>query len=364
MNWGELMAKEYILKDRFGKDHTYNDETIYVRGTDGELMPFTQGTVEPLTITENGTYTAPDGVSYNPVTVAQETKLQDKTVTENGEYTADAGYDGLGKVTVEVAGSGGGSLPAGGYYEQIHPNMPQSYQGRHFVFKGELYLIQRTASSGDVCNIYKFINGEYTPVLTSVTIYSGYACDAIEYNGVMHLIRYKNHYTFDGTSVTKLATPSYEIMNPAVIDGKLYGYTTNGFWEWDDANGAWIERNVLSWHNYPTFTVNGKVYMILFKELKEIDIVNGVATTIKTFDSYLNYFYTSASGEVILGLDSGGSNYPRYAYDVEKDELTLLHYDFFSTTYLKHYTYNGEDRFDCIQSGMYNAHLRLHIVKE
>lgn len=38
------MAKEYILKDRYGKDHTFNDETIYVRGADGELMPFTQGT--------------------------------------------------------------------------------------------------------------------------------------------------------------------------------------------------------------------------------------------------------------------------------------------------------------------------------
>ena len=96
------MAKEYILKDRYGKDHTFNDEKIYVRGTDGELMPFTQGTVEPLTITESGTYTAPDGVSYNPVNVNVEPVLQDKTITENGEYTADAGYDGLGKVLVEI----------------------------------------------------------------------------------------------------------------------------------------------------------------------------------------------------------------------------------------------------------------------
>ena len=33
---------------------------------------------------------------------------QDKTITENGTYTADNGYTGLGKVTVNVVGSGGG----------------------------------------------------------------------------------------------------------------------------------------------------------------------------------------------------------------------------------------------------------------
>lgn len=358
------MAKEYLLKDRYGKDHTYNDETIYVRGADGELMPFTQGTVEPLTITENGTYTAPDGVSYNPVNVNVEPVLQDKTITENGEYTADVGYDGLGKVTVEVAGSGGGSLPAGGYYEQIHPNMPLNFQGRHFVFKGELYLIQRTASSGDVCNIYKFINGEYTPVLTGVTVLYGYACNAIEYNGVMHFIFNSYHYVFDGTSVTELTRPSKEILNPAVIDGKLYGYTTDGFWEWDDANGTWIQRNVLKGYNYTPFKANGKTYIIQYKVLYEVDLTSGTFKQIKTFDSYLYYLYTSASGEVILGIDSATSNYPRYAYDVEKDELTLLYYDILSRNYLKHYTYNGEDRFDCSQSGMYNAHLRLHTAKE
>ena len=38
--------------------------------------------------------------------IETEPVLQDKTVTENGTYTADEGFDGLGEVTVDVAGAG------------------------------------------------------------------------------------------------------------------------------------------------------------------------------------------------------------------------------------------------------------------
>lgn len=65
---------EYILEDWYGKEQTFDKETIYVQGTDGELMPFTHGAgnpvIEPLNVTENGTYEVPEGVDgYSPVTV-------------------------------------------------------------------------------------------------------------------------------------------------------------------------------------------------------------------------------------------------------------------------------------------------------
>lgn len=97
--------------------------------------------IKPLTVTTNGTYTAPDGVDgYSPVNVnvpipdgyikpsgtlnitengtydvtekasavvsipEREIVLQNKTIEANGTYSADKGYDGLGQVTVNVTG--------------------------------------------------------------------------------------------------------------------------------------------------------------------------------------------------------------------------------------------------------------------
>lgn len=65
--------------------------------------------IEELTVTENGTYTASNGVSgYSPVVVAvpsKEPNLQTKTVsptTSSQSVSPDSGYDGLSKVTVNA----------------------------------------------------------------------------------------------------------------------------------------------------------------------------------------------------------------------------------------------------------------------
>jgi hypothetical protein len=59
--------------------------------------------IEPKTITENGTYTASDGVDgYSPIDVLVTPLLEDKYINENGLYGPSDGYDGIRSVNVDV----------------------------------------------------------------------------------------------------------------------------------------------------------------------------------------------------------------------------------------------------------------------
>lgn len=69
----------FILKDIFGKPTLIDREKFVLQNENGELVEFSQGIDTP--------------------------NLQDKTITENGEYTADEGFDGLGKVLVDIVAS-------------------------------------------------------------------------------------------------------------------------------------------------------------------------------------------------------------------------------------------------------------------
>jgi hypothetical protein len=57
-----------------------------------------------INITENGTYNITEKASAVVAIPEKQILLQDKTIEANGTYSADEGYDGLGQVTVEVAG--------------------------------------------------------------------------------------------------------------------------------------------------------------------------------------------------------------------------------------------------------------------
>ena len=70
------------------------------------ILPVGGATIEPLSVTENGTYTAPTGKAYSPVTVdvpQDSTTIEPLSVTANGTYTAPTN-NAYNPVTVKVSG--------------------------------------------------------------------------------------------------------------------------------------------------------------------------------------------------------------------------------------------------------------------
>ena len=292
----------FILKDWYGKEQVFNQDKIFVRDENGELVQFTQGTgesvLESLEVTENGTYTPPDGVDgYNPVTVnvpAPEITLQDKTITENGTYTADSGYDGLGSVTVEVAGSGGGSLEAGLYWRRSDlPSVPSyaNYQQTRIALNGKIYaLVLPYSGGGNTPVTYVWSETAWTQVVAKTTVNPTPTVPQYltVYNGKVHIIGsdMTYHGTFNGTAYTqKAALPAkiYEnavtVLNNQLVaycpyDGNLYG--------WDEASDTWSVLETIGAKNafWEIVGLNGTLYGYKSGVLSKR--VNGAWTTLAT----------------------------------------------------------------------------------
>lgn len=278
---------EFILKDWYGKEKSFDRDTVYFQDAEGNLLPFTHGTgnptLEDLEVTENGNYTPSDGVDgFGSVSVNvpdPEIKLQDKTITENGTYSADSGYDGLGNVTVEVAGSGGGTLPAGVYWGgvPIRNTAQPNYAQRYEVYNGELLAFVGTSGTGSTGRyIYKYNGTSFTLAYDhgSTTIALDFSQSyAIEYNGKLHRSKHAaaaSHFVWDGTALTQLNNfpdnPYYYSM--FVQNGKLkmFGNSTQKVYVWDEATDTWTAESgtlsELAWISGGFFTVGGVVYAI------------------------------------------------------------------------------------------------------
>lgn len=218
----------------------YCDRDIVVTATGGGGVA--NPVIEPLEITENGTYTAPDGVDgYSPVTVnvpipdgyivpsgtkeitengthdvteyaavnvnvpSKEPLLQEKTVTENGEVTADSGYDGLSKVIVNVAGSGGD-----------HTALLDA------SLNNTLTAIDSTVTSviGHACRGLSILKTVNLPNATSIGTYAFYGCTALT--------------SVNAPNVTSLGSYSfYNCKIDYVNFPKVTGIAQNAFYDCD-----------------------------------------------------------------------------------------------------------------------------------
>ena len=91
-----------VDKTNGGILEVYPDDTIYLRGSSSSAV------INPLVVSDNGTYSAPAGVDgYSPVTVnvsgEDPAVINPLVVNDNGVYSAPEGVDGYSPVTVNVS---------------------------------------------------------------------------------------------------------------------------------------------------------------------------------------------------------------------------------------------------------------------
>lgn len=114
-----------------------------------------QPVIQSKSITENGTYTAPEGVDgYSPITVnvpIPEPSLAEQVCSHNGTYLPPEGYDGFSKVEVDVPvptmdaitiTQNGTYLPESynlGGFNQVVVNIPNDNKVTSFALKNSVY---------------------------------------------------------------------------------------------------------------------------------------------------------------------------------------------------------------------------------
>lgn len=249
------------------------------RFLDEAAVALSRNVIEPLEVTENGTYTAPDGVDgYSPVVVNvpdPEVVLQDKTITENGTYTADSGYDGLGSVTVEVAGSGEDA--AGAPYCKIYGTTSQTRDNTNVDVTVKLYIPKDLTILCAWQGSNRLMNGSAYPSISTVSSLP-----------IEELVIDKSNASYDIVSYTFVSQVTAS--NTAYNSFELAVMTSTDAMTVNYENGGWVgtlHRSDKQFAHGATYGYRGVAQIMPLKKLNFADGVTEIP----------NY---TAAGQVLL----------------------------------------------------------------
>ena len=92
---------EFVLKNWHGEEMVFDHDKIFVKNLNGDLIQFTEGkgeaVLESLEVTENGTFTPPEGVDgFNQVTVNVEEEVSENLMYyEEMTFASNSNFGGL-----------------------------------------------------------------------------------------------------------------------------------------------------------------------------------------------------------------------------------------------------------------------------
>ena len=250
---------------------------------------------------------------------------------EKGQAVSDADpFRSYGdKVRAIETGGGGGSLPAGVYWQQDTIPLPNANYQVWFTYKGVLHAItQVSGTSSSTGTIHKYENGAWTQVATAPSFNSFNFirdCKVYEFHGKVYFFNseFANYGIWDGSSTVAIYTNAPKgYKNFVFVCGdklRLYSYTEGGVYVFDETNNTWALEHTpgAKYAYYYFYPVGDKVFAQNNKVMYEYDCDTGTLTKVGDLldtgvDSAVvvgNYLYrfastTSAAGGSVLRYDT------------------------------------------------------------
>lgn len=282
-------------------ESTIPRKPIFVEGGDIPAV------IESLAVTENGTYTVPEGVDgYNPVTVnvaSLPPAIQSLSITENGTYIVPEGVDGFNPVTVEVEASAVYSptyIKVQKYFREpdigniCAPDESLIYTDWIYLESAGATVVPAYPSDGLATKtIVSDVQNPNFENIASATVFYCFSSDSNPHARGS----YPNEITY---------TQSH---NQQVAPTKIYSYTPGGAFEWTEITidaSTWDNKG---YSNYidriiyaPVDIVRNTVSSIVFYQLQNLIGESGKISDVYKTD-YFDVYYCS-QGTQLNSLDA------------------------------------------------------------